>query len=181
MGSREFSLAIQIRQSQCPRLENPAQSRLEHLFEPLTQADLTWRHPPAHGHCTRHVILDERHPNAEDGKFNEELPPDNPNSFAVAIGIVRDFELVEIAWKNDKLILWAKECDQMIKQQHQMSTNEQSNPLVLCSAHLFRWVSAKCRDFHFYRPPRDTPLVFVSGGRYHPVPWDPKWLVVKGE
>jgi hypothetical protein len=45
---------------------------------------------------------------------------------------------------------------QMIKQQHQMSTNEQSNPLVLCFAHVFRWVSAKCRDFHIFGPPRDT-------------------------
>jgi hypothetical protein len=78
---------------------------------------------------TGHVILDERCPSTEDSEkgvyvvrgkfkaiFNEELPPDNPNSVEVAINIVRDFGLVEITWTKDKLILWAKEYVQLVKQ-----------------------------------------------------------------
>jgi hypothetical protein len=147
---------------------------------------------------TGHVILDERYPYTEDAEkgvyvvrgkfkaiFNEELPPDNPNSVEVAINIVRDFGLVEITWTKDKLIVWAKEYVQLVKQQHQMNTIEQSNPFVLSFAHLVRWVSAKFRDFHFYRPPGDTvqTVVFCSflDDEITPVFWYPRWSVVKDE
>ena len=108
---------------------------------------------------TNHVFLDERYPIQEDqekgvrGKFkaifNESIPPENPNSVDVVINLVRDFNLVEINWTKDKLILWAKDYVQLIKQQHPLNTIEQSNPFVLSFAHLVRWVSAKFRDFHF--------------------------------
>jgi hypothetical protein len=93
---------------------------------------------------TNHVVLNENYPLTEDSEkgvyvvrgkfkaiFNEELPPDNPNSVEVAINLVRDFGLVEITWTKDKLILWAKDYVQLIKIQHQMNTIEQSNPFVL--------------------------------------------------
>ncbi|KAH0795085.1 translationally-controlled tumor-like protein [Histomonas meleagridis] len=147
---------------------------------------------------TNHVFLDERYPFQEDqekgvyvvrGKFkaifNEELPPENPNSVEVVINLVRDFGLEEINWTKDKLILWAKDYVQLIKQQHQLNTIEQSNPFVLSFAHLVRWVSAKFRDFHFFRPPGDQTqtVIFCSflEDEITPVFWFPKWSVVKDE
>jgi hypothetical protein len=143
-------------------------------------------------------LLDERYSITEDpekgvyvvrGKFkaifNEELPPENPNSVEVVINLVRDFNLTEITWTKDKLILWAKEYVQLIKQQHQMNTIEQSNPFVLSFAHLVRWVSAKFRDFHFYRPQGEAvqTVIFCSflEDEITPVFWFPKWSVVKEE
>ena len=147
---------------------------------------------------TNHVILDERYPFQEDAEkgvyvvrgkfkaiFNEDLQPDDPNSVDVAINLVRDFQLTEINWTKDKLIIWAKDYVQMIKQQHQMNTIEQSNPFVLSFAHLVRWVSAKFRDFHFYKPPgeQNQTVIFCSflEDEITPVFWYPKWSVVKEE
>ena len=120
--------------------------------------------------------------------FNESIPPENPNSVDVVINLVRDFNLVEINWTKDKLILWAKDYVQLIKQQHQLNTIEQSNPFVLSFAHLVRWVSAKFRDFHFYRPPFTTgeqiqTVIFCSflEDEITPVFWIPKWSAVKDE
>jgi hypothetical protein len=143
-------------------------------------------------------LLDERYSITEDpekgvyvvrGKFkaifNEELPPENPNSVEVVINLVRDFNLTEITWTKDKLILWAKDYVQLIKQQHQMNTIEQSNPFVLSFAHLVRWVSAKFRDFHFYRPQGEAvqTVIFCSflEDEITPVFWFPRWSVVKEE
>lgn len=147
---------------------------------------------------TGQVIFDDRYAFSEDvekgvyvvrGKFkaifNEDLPPDNPNSVDVAINLVRDFQLQEINWTKDKLILWAKDYVQLIKQHHQMNTIEQSNPFVLSFAHLVRWVSAKFRDFHFYRPQGEqcNTVIFCSflEDEITPVFWFPKWSVVKEE
>ena len=147
---------------------------------------------------TGQVILDDKYTYKEDvekgvyvvqGKFkaifNEELPPDNPNSVDVAINLVREFKLVEVNWTKDKLILWAKEYVQAIKQKRQMNTIEQSNPFVLSFAHLVRWVSAKFRDFHFYRPQGEQiqTVIFCSflEDEITPVFWYPKWSLDKEE
>lgn len=146
---------------------------------------------------TNQVILDDRYSLQEDAEkgvyvvrgkfkaiFNEQLPPDNPNSVDVAINLVRDFQLAEISWTKDKLILWAKDYVQWIKQKHQMNTIEQSNPFVLSFAHLVRWVSAKFRDFHFYRPQGEIQTVIFCSfleDEITPVFWYPKWSVVKEE
>jgi hypothetical protein len=147
---------------------------------------------------TDQVVLDERYPFTDDqekgvyvvrGKFkaifNEELPPDNPNSVEVVINLVRDFNLTEITWTKDKLILWAKDYVQLIKQELQMNTIEQSNPFVLSFAHLVRWVSAKFRDFHFYRPQGEAvqTVIFCSflEDEITPVFWFPKWSLKKNE
>lgn len=147
---------------------------------------------------TNQLILDDRYTYTEDqekgvyvvrGKFkaifNEDLPPDNPNSVDVAINLVREFGLIEINWTKDKLILWAKEYVQLIKQQHQMNTIEQSNPFVLSFAHLVRLVSAKFRDFHFYRPAGETiqTVIFCSflEDEITPVFWYPKWSLKREE
>ena len=148
---------------------------------------------------TGQVILDERYPYTDEqdkgvyvvhGKFkaifNEQVPPDNPSSVDVAINLVRDYQLAEISWTKDKLILWAKDYVQWIKQHHQMNTIEQSNLFVLSFAHLVRWVSAKFRDFHFYRPQGDQgvqTVIFCSflEDEITPVFWYPKWSLVKEE
>jgi hypothetical protein len=87
---------------------------------------------------------------------------------------------VEITWTKDKLILWAKEYKQLIKQQQQMNTIEQSNPLL---AHLAIWVSTKFRDFHFYRAQGEQvrTVIFCSflEDGITPVFWFPKWSLVK--
>lgn len=143
------------------------------------------------------IVLDSRYVFTEDadkgvyvvrGKFkavfNESLPPENANSVDVAINVVRDFQLVEVNWTKDKLILWAKDYVQAVKQQHGLNTIEQSNPFVLSFAHLVRWVSAKFRDFHFYKPQGDLhTVIFCSflDDEITPVFWYPKWSIVKEE
>jgi hypothetical protein len=143
---------------------------------------------------TGQPVLDERYPITEDAEkgvyivrgkfkaiFNEEPPPENPNSVEVVINLVRDFNLTEITWTKDKLILWAKEYVQLVKQQHQMNTIEQSNPVVRSSSR----VSAKFRDFHFYRPQGETvqTVIFCSflEDEITPVFWFPKWSIEKDE
>lgn len=147
------------------------------------------------------VILDNRYQIQEDqekgvyvvrGKFkaifDETLEPTNPDSVKVIINLVNDFDLVETEMTKDKLILWAKDYVQLIKQKHNLNTIDQSNPFVLSFAHLVRWVSAKFRDFHFYRPKSQTAeqcqtVIFCSflEDEITPVFWIPKWSLVKAE